>query len=79
MTDLTILHNPRCSTSRAGLEAAQASGLSLEVRNYLKDPLDEEAWLAESWADLADVGVAAVTLMCFDDVVYGPMSLDPPS
>ena len=41
--------------------------------------VDVEAWLAESWADLADVGVAAVTLMCFDDVVYGPMSLDPPS
>ena len=45
MTDLTILHNPRCSTSRAGLEAAQASGLSLEVRNYLREPLDEAAWL----------------------------------
>lgn len=45
MTDLTILHNPRCSTSRAALEAAEASGLSLEVRNYLKEPLDEEAWL----------------------------------
>lgn len=46
LTDLTILHNPRCSTSRAALEAAEASGLSLDVRNYLKDPLDEEAWLA---------------------------------
>ena len=46
MKDLTILHNPRCSTSRAGLEAAEASGLSLEVRKYLKEPLDEAGWLA---------------------------------
>jgi arsenate reductase len=45
MTDLTILHNPRCSTSRAALEAAEASTLHLEVRNYLKDPLDEQGWL----------------------------------
>ncbi len=46
MSDLTILHNPRCSTSRAGLEAAEASGLDLEVRYYLKEPLDEAEWLA---------------------------------
>ncbi len=40
---------------------------------------DAEAWLSESWADLAAAGVAAVTLKRFDDVVYGPMSLDPPA
>lgn len=40
---------------------------------------DAEAWLGESWSDLADCGVAAVTLKRFDDVVYGPMSLDPPA
>ncbi len=38
---------------------------------------DAEAWLSDTWADLADAGVASVTLLCFDDVVYGPMSLDP--
>lgn len=46
MADLTVLHNPRCSTSRAALAAAEASGLNLEVRNYLKEPLDEAGWLA---------------------------------
>lgn len=43
--ELAILHNPRCSTSRAALESAQASSLSLTVRNYLKEPLTEEEWL----------------------------------
>ncbi|MDO5677783.1 MAG: ArsC/Spx/MgsR family protein [Propionibacteriaceae bacterium] len=43
--DLTILHNPRCSTSRAALEAAEASALKLNVHNYLKVPLSEQDWL----------------------------------
>lgn len=40
---------------------------------------DAEAWLSETWGELADAGAAAVTLLHFEDVVYGPMSLDPPS
>ena len=40
---------------------------------------DAEAWLGESWQELADAGAAAVSLRQFEDVVYGPMSLDPPS
>lgn len=40
---------------------------------------DAEAWLSESWAELADNGVVAVSLMHFEDVVYGPMSLEPPA
>lgn len=36
---------------------------------------DAEAWLAEGWADLADAGVTAVTLMREDAEVYGPMPL----
>ncbi|MBB1510315.1 ArsC/Spx/MgsR family protein [Tessaracoccus sp. MC1756] len=45
MSELTILHNPRCSTSRAALEAAEASPFALTVRNYVKVPLTEEEWL----------------------------------
>ncbi|QXT63432.1 arsenate reductase family protein [Tessaracoccus palaemonis] len=37
--DVTILHNPRCSTSRAALETLEASGRSFEVVPYLKQPL----------------------------------------
>lgn len=44
MAEVTILHNPRCSTSRAAVEAGEASPLDVEVRNYLKDPLSEEEW-----------------------------------
>ena len=37
--DFTILHNPRCSTSRAALESLEASDRSFEVVPYLKQPL----------------------------------------
>ena len=36
---------------------------------------DAEAWFAESWQDLADAGVAQVSLLHEAEVVYGPMSL----
>lgn len=37
--------------------------------------VDAETWLGESWQELADAGVATVSLHCDDHVVYGPMSL----
>ena len=40
------------------------------------DQGEAEAWLSESWADLADAGVSQVTLLEGDRVVYGPMSLE---
>jgi hypothetical protein len=36
---------------------------------------DAESWVGEIWADLAAAGVAAVTLLEHERVVYGPMSL----
>ena len=36
---------------------------------------DAESWVGEIWAELAEVGVDAVTLFEADRVVYGPMSL----
>ena len=36
---------------------------------------DAEAWLTESFEDLVDAGVDAVTLLEEGRVVYGPMSL----
>lgn len=38
---------------------------------------EAEAWLSESWEELADAGVAAVTLKHGDAPAYGPMPLDP--
>lgn len=43
MADLTLLHNNKCSTSRAALEAVEAADVPVEVVNYLKTPLDEAA------------------------------------
>ena len=36
---------------------------------------DAESWVGEIWAELADEGVAAVTLFEHDRPVYGPMPL----
>ena len=40
MTRALILHNPRCSKSRATLELLRAHGVEPEVRLYLENPLD---------------------------------------
>lgn len=40
--------------------------------------VEAEAYLGESWQDLADAGVGAVTLHRDGEVVYGPMSLEAP-
>ncbi|MGN6721572.1 MAG: hypothetical protein ACTHJM_03045 [Marmoricola sp.] len=37
---------------------------------------DAESWVGEFWSELADDGVAAVTLFEGDREVYGPMSLE---
>lgn len=36
---------------------------------------DAESWIGEAWRDLSDDGVAQVTLLDGDRVVFGPMSL----
>ncbi len=38
--DLTLLHNPRCSKSRAALAEVEVSGRTATVVRYLDDPLD---------------------------------------
>lgn len=39
MTDLTLYHNPNCSTSRHALAEVEAAGADAEVVQYLKTPL----------------------------------------
>lgn len=36
---------------------------------------DAESWVGETWSELAESGVDAVTLFEHDRAVYGPMSL----
>ncbi|WP_370890156.1 arsenate reductase (glutaredoxin) [Janibacter sp. GXQ6167] len=40
---ITLLHNPRCSTSRAAAETLSDEGVEARVMEYLKTPLDEAA------------------------------------
>jgi arsenate reductase len=44
--NLVLLHNPRCSKSRAAKELLEARGVAFETRLYLEDPLSR-AELAE--------------------------------
>jgi arsenate reductase len=53
MADVTLLHNPRCSTSRAALDEIGTAGVDAEVVHYLRDPLDE-AQLRELVEQLED-------------------------
>ncbi|MFY9807701.1 MAG: hypothetical protein WCC38_02360 [Pseudonocardiaceae bacterium] len=41
------------------------------------DQVDAEEWLGHEWQGLLDGGVAEVTLVDGESVVYGPMSLQP--
>lgn len=43
MDDVTILHNQRCSTSRAAMERIEEAGVEADVVDYLKRPLDAAA------------------------------------
>lgn len=49
-------------------------GPSLVTRGFPTQS-DAENYLGESWRDLLDAGVEAVTLRQGESVVYGPMSL----
>ena len=40
MSELKILHNPRCSKSRKTLELIQQRGLEPEIIKYLESPLE---------------------------------------
>ena len=45
MADVTVFHNPNCSTSRHALDEAGAAGVDADVVQYLKTPLDRVAIL----------------------------------
>lgn len=42
MSDVTLLHNPNCSTSRHAKDTAAELGVELDIVQYLKTPLDAQ-------------------------------------
>ena len=38
---------------------------------------DAETWIGETWRELRESGISAVTLYDGETKVYGPMGLDP--
>lgn len=68
----TILHNPKCSTSRNALALMQASGETLEVVEYLKTPPSRE-YLVEL---LAKMQMSPRELMRSKEEVFTELGLD---
>jgi hypothetical protein len=59
-------------------EQLDAAGTAIEPeggRQEFPTRSDAESWLGEVWAELAEQGVASVSLHEGDRLVYGPMSL----
>jgi hypothetical protein len=56
-----------------GSELRSAAGLAPEFPTQA----DAESWIGETWRELLEQGVDAVTLLENGAVVYGPMSLHP--
>lgn len=76
MSDFTIWHNPKCSTSRYALKALQDAGVDVDVRDYQKQPPTP----AELKAALNRLGMAPRELLRrqntpYDDLGLGDKSL----
>ncbi len=63
---ITILHNPRCSKSRAGVALLEEKGIEFEILKYLDDPLTPDE--LESIID--KLGISALDLVRKNEEVY---------
>ncbi|MDT4970586.1 MAG: hypothetical protein QOG22_729 [Pseudonocardiales bacterium] len=57
------------------LESVEGKELTEPVSPAHGNQSDAESWLGEQWRELAEAGVAQVTLLEADTEIYGPMSL----
>jgi arsenate reductase len=57
--DVTIYHNPACSTSRKVLDYIRTAGIEPTIIEYLKDPPDRQTLLGL----LADMGIPPRALL----------------
>ncbi len=78
MSDVTILHNKRCSTSRAAMDEIATAGTDAQVVDYLAHPLDADALrdliskLEDPATDLVRRDAHFATLGLTDDDVATP-------
>jgi arsenate reductase len=70
MTHVTILHNSRCSTSRAAMERLDEGHVEAEVVDYLRHPLD-----AVALGDLLDKLEDAPTDLVRRDAYFAELGL----
>lgn len=89
-TDDTILllHNPRCSKSRATLALLEQHGATFAVRRYLDEPLDERelrdlgrrlgrSAVAFTRTGQAEFAAAGLTADSSDDKIFAAMAEQP--
>lgn len=72
MTDVTLLHNPRCSKSRATLSLLRARGIQPVILDYLADPPGIETLERI----LAQLGIGPRELMRKSEPSYQELGLD---
>ena len=73
--DITIYHNPRCSTSRKTLEAIRAAGHAPTVVEYLNNPPSHALLKAMAGA----AGLPVRSLLRSKEALYTEMGLDNPA
>jgi arsenate reductase (glutaredoxin) len=71
MTDATIYHNPRCSTSRKTLQLLRDNGIKPAVIEYLKTPPSR----AELVQMIDDAGIDVRTAVRKRESLYGELNL----
>ncbi|MCV7222943.1 arsenate reductase (glutaredoxin) [Mycolicibacterium elephantis] len=71
MTDSTIYHNPRCSTSRKTLELLRENGIEPTVIQYLKTPPSR----AELEKMIRDAGIDVRTAVRKKEALYTELGL----
>lgn len=57
--------------------AAVESGPDAPAQPDFPTQADAESWVGETWRELRECGISAVSLFEGDRKAYGPMSLDP--
>lgn len=75
MSDVLILHNPRCSKSCAALALLRERGVEPRIIDYLRNPPDAEQ-LAH-WIEL--LGVSVREALRHDEADYTRLGLDDPA